>query len=279
MLPESLAGVPVTALGVALIRANESRRPDRLFDDPQAERFIEAAEPEFVGPGATPQATETWATLHRLAPAMAPRAVSVRYLQDYLLEAVTAGCDQVVELGAGLDTYALRLGWSRPCRYFEIDLPQLFAFKERVIGSEDASCDRRVVPADLGADWQRQLTAAGFDDGLRTAWLDGGVLDYLPRQRVHAIMAAIHAACVPGSQFGCILPAAMSDTVRAGVTAVTGSAATERPETGFGPGLADWLSARGWRVQTRPHADIAARYGRPLDDGASGGGYLSARLP
>lgn len=257
MLPESLAGVPVTALGVALIRYDESRRPDRLFDDPYAELFVRAAEPEFTGPDAPPQARTTWETLQRLAPTMTARAVSVRRLQDYLLDAVADGCTQIVELGAGLDTYAFRLPWARPCRYFEIDLPQMFAFKEKIVAAHTASCDR-----------------------MPTAWLDGGVLDYLPRQRVQAVMSAIHAASAPGSSYACVLPAAMSDTVSAGVAAVTGGSATaQRPATGFGPDLGDWLSERGWQVEVQSHADTAARYGRPLPDGASGGGYLTARLP
>lgn len=40
-LPVSLAGVGVTAIGVALIRARESGRSDRLFDDPYALRSAE----------------------------------------------------------------------------------------------------------------------------------------------------------------------------------------------------------------------------------------------
>jgi len=37
------AGVGKTALGVALVRAQESRRPYRLFNDPYAEAFLAAA--------------------------------------------------------------------------------------------------------------------------------------------------------------------------------------------------------------------------------------------
>jgi O-methyltransferase involved in polyketide biosynthesis len=37
------AGVGKTALGAAMVRAEESRRGDRLFDDPYADAFLAAA--------------------------------------------------------------------------------------------------------------------------------------------------------------------------------------------------------------------------------------------
>ena len=41
--PSSFPSVGLTAIGVAAIRAAESARPDRLFDDPYAAAFAEAA--------------------------------------------------------------------------------------------------------------------------------------------------------------------------------------------------------------------------------------------
>jgi O-methyltransferase involved in polyketide biosynthesis len=49
---EPLPGVGKTALGAAMIRARESRRGDRLFDDAYAQAFVDAA------PGAFPEAQE-----------------------------------------------------------------------------------------------------------------------------------------------------------------------------------------------------------------------------
>jgi O-methyltransferase involved in polyketide biosynthesis len=47
--PGPLRGVGKTALGVARVRARESQREDRLFDDPYAQAFVDAA------PGAFPE--------------------------------------------------------------------------------------------------------------------------------------------------------------------------------------------------------------------------------
>jgi O-methyltransferase involved in polyketide biosynthesis len=43
MAPEPLGSLSQTALGMARVRAGESRRPDRLFDDPYAAAFVAAA--------------------------------------------------------------------------------------------------------------------------------------------------------------------------------------------------------------------------------------------
>lgn len=117
-LPEQLAGVPTTAIGVALIRANETVRSDRLIDDPYAQLFVDAAANEFLGSSSPPDAALTWATLHQLAKLMTDRAVSVRFLEDYLLDAAQNGCEQVVLLGAGLDLCvpAAVAAWSSPLR-------------------------------------------------------------------------------------------------------------------------------------------------------------------
>lgn len=49
---ESLTSMAKTALGMARVRAEESRRPDRLFDDPYAEVFLAAAHGRAV-PGSS----------------------------------------------------------------------------------------------------------------------------------------------------------------------------------------------------------------------------------
>ncbi|MEV6864475.1 hypothetical protein AB0M44_26135 [Streptosporangium subroseum] len=44
-IPESLTEIGATALEVALLRAQESDRPDRLFNDPYARHFLQAVDP------------------------------------------------------------------------------------------------------------------------------------------------------------------------------------------------------------------------------------------
>ncbi len=101
---ESLRGVGKTALGVARVRAEESRRPDRLFDDPYAQAFLDAAPEAFP---AEPTTADELASLG--AAFYFHGVIRTRFFDDYLLAACVAGCTQVVLLAAGLDTRVFRL--------------------------------------------------------------------------------------------------------------------------------------------------------------------------
>lgn len=59
--------------------------------------------------------------------------VRTRFYDDYLLAAARAGCRQVVLLAAGLDTRAFRLMWPAGVTVFELDLPAVLGFKDRVL--------------------------------------------------------------------------------------------------------------------------------------------------
>jgi methyltransferase (TIGR00027 family) len=130
--PEPLRGVGKTALGVARVRALESRRKDRLFDDHYAQAFLDAA------PGAFPEERQARqpgdGSLRALGAAFSAHAViRTRFYDDWLTAAVGGSRGQVVLLAAGLDTRAFRLGWPAGTRVFEVDLPDVLAFKEAVL--------------------------------------------------------------------------------------------------------------------------------------------------
>ena len=153
-MTESLSPVSRTAVGVAALRAYESSRPDRLFEDPYAAAFAEA------GRAALPRTEDGHA---RLGALMYPQVVvRTRFFDDYLLG---GGCTQVVLLAAGLDARAFRLAWPPGTRLFELDLPEVLAFKDDVLAAHGATpaCERVVVPADLREDWATALREAGFD--------------------------------------------------------------------------------------------------------------------
>ncbi|AEK44223.1 methyltransferase [Amycolatopsis mediterranei S699] len=80
---------------------------------------------------------------------------------------------QIVLLGAGLDTRAFRLGRPAAARVFEVDLPEVFEFKEAVLAEQGATAaaERIVVGFDLRDAWAGPLTAVGFDAAQPTAWL------------------------------------------------------------------------------------------------------------
>ena len=166
----NLTGPPLTAVGVAVIRSRETERPDRLYADPYAARFVDAAIPQV--------AAETWATVQKLADLMyETRTVGVRLVDDALLKSATTGRRQIVLLGAGLDTHAFRLDWPKPVQLFEIDLPDLFAFKEPLLRDAVPTCERHVIEADLAdGDWPDALVPQGFDPAIPTHWVDHALM-------------------------------------------------------------------------------------------------------
>ncbi|MEU8118304.1 SAM-dependent methyltransferase [Spirillospora sp. NPDC049024] len=286
-LPESLAGVGVTAIGVALIRARETARTDRLYEDPYAQAFADAAEREFLAPSAPAGAADTWAGVQELVETFYPgRTIGVRMGDDGLRDAVAAGRRQIVLLGAGLDTYAFRLGLPRSVHLFEIDLPEMFAFKEPILDALGAvpSCERSVVAADLRQNWSEALLEAGFRATLPTHWVDAGVLGFLPRRDARRIATTIGELSVSGSRFGFghIPLQAMAERIRTvpGADRVMPgmTARSVDDERGLGPDAPEWLERHGWRTEFRTLEEIAASYGRALPHASGGGSVTALRL-
>jgi methyltransferase (TIGR00027 family) len=106
---------------VATVRARESQRADRLFDDPYAQAFVDAAPGAFPEEAQVREQTAGARELARLGAAFYLHVViRTRFYDDWLTAAAGGGCGQVVLLAAGLDSRAFRLEWpaagsSPPC--------------------------------------------------------------------------------------------------------------------------------------------------------------------
>ncbi|MEV4396303.1 SAM-dependent methyltransferase [Nonomuraea sp. NPDC049607] len=256
-------GVAKTAVGAAWLRARESERPDRLFDDPYAAAFVAAAETERADAGRGSGAAGLFGD-HLV--------FRTRFFDDYLSE---SGCGQVVLVAAGLDSRAYRLDWPPGVRLFELDLPELLAFKDGVLRGLGATarCERVPVPVDLREDWPGSLRAAGFDPARPTAWLAEGLLIYLSPAEAARLLDGIGALSAAGSGLAFEHDPAAS--------AALAERARTMPELrriatlwkgGLGEDAVARLNARGWRARTVDASALAARYGRR----APGGAFLTA---
>lgn len=276
---DALKGVAKTALGVAMVRARESLREDRLFNDPYAQRFVDAAPGAFPGQPASAGDLAGLGPLASLGAVFAFHGVlRTRFFDDYLLAATTAGCPQVVLLAAGLDTRALRLPWPSEVRVFELDLPEVFAFKEEVLAGYGAvpTCERRTVPVDLRGNWTGELVAAGFDRTVPTAWLAEGLLLYLTSGEAARLLTGAGGLSTPGSQLAFEHGGIASSALLAQARDMPGMGQyTSLWKGGLGEDAPGWLSRHGWQTQIHAHAGVAARYGRPVP-GRSSGGFLTA---
>lgn len=257
--PVPSAGVAMTALGVALIRVEETARPDRLYTDPLAGVFAAAARPGFDA--------DRWVRLEKLAEQFYEgRTLAVKAVDEHIREAAASDCPQIVLLGAGLDTRAFRLDLPSDTAFFEVDLPELFDFKEPVLEAHGAHpiCARRVVAADLCGDWERVLLERGFRADLPTAWVDEGVLGYIPRAAAYAVAETATRLSAPGSRFGIgrFQVEAAVPHYRA-LRELVLEAPGEPPVNGLGPDGESWFAAHGWQTTFRAWDDLIAPYGRP----------------
>ena len=263
-------GVGLTALSVADARARESARLDRLFDDPFAQLFVDAAGAEFAPPS-TANAIDIRAARAEYV------AIRTRFFDDELRAACAAGCRQVVVLAAGLDTRAFRLEWPVGARLFELDVAEVLAFKERVLVDHCATptCERRVVVADLREDWPATLRAAGFAPAHPTAWLAEGILMYLAEPERDALLDAIGACSAPASRLALEPPvwqvsAEMSEKIARGVVdraelARVAAAVMPQVPPPRDPSIADpraWLVRHGWQAHIYDVAERFHAYGR-----------------
>jgi len=271
---ESLPGVSETALGAAEMRAEESLRPDRLFADPYATAFVDAAPPLFPdlpsidGDPALADLKEEFVTAV---------AIRTRFCDDYLTAACAAGCRQVVLLAAGLDTRAFRLDWPANVRLFEIDLPELFAFKEAVLGRHGAQprCSRTAVAVDLRDDWPQRLRGAGFDPRRPSAWTAEGLLPYLSGRDAARLLEAVGELSDAGSRLSFDFDEFADDSMLSALRAEPAMAGVASMwEGGLGEQPVEWMRAHDWLVTTRDRAAVATSYGRRLADPT--GGFLEA---
>ena len=267
-----LTGVPKTALGVARIRAGESRRDDRLFDDPYAAAFVAAMPNAYAADDARGDAARSVGA--RIALHV---VIRTKFYDDYLLAATSDGIRQVALLAAGLDARAFRLPWPAGTTVYEVDLPEMLAFKEDVLASTDGapSCDRVAVAADLTGDWQAALVAAGFDPAAPTAWLVEGLLVYLTADDGGRLLDTIAGLSAPGTRLSC-------EQGRSAMQLAAQSAESSASEatTLWQGGIADivsWLTEHGWSVEPFALGDLARDYGRPITTETTSTGFAVAR--
>ncbi|WP_220448834.1 SAM-dependent methyltransferase [Nonomuraea mesophila] len=281
-VPTSLAGIGATALGVAVLRAQESSRPDRLFDDPYARHFLQAVDPAS-SPWSAGASPATAGFLRLMAEQV---AVRTRFLDRALLEAAGRGCDQVVLLASGMDARAFRLAWPPGTKVFELDFADVLAFKTAVLDGRGATaaCHRVEVATDLRQDWPRALTESGFDPARPAAWLAEGILYALPPEAADLLLDRITGLSAPASMLALdhmedseLLRSARAD-ISAELVGLWRGGPTEN--------LDAWLTRRGWQPAVTVIADAAAACERPVPPAfdpahaAAGRGWLAtARLP
>nr|WP_083472759.1 SAM-dependent methyltransferase [Kibdelosporangium phytohabitans] len=254
---------------VAAARAIETHRPDSLARDDYAEHFVRAAPASAAWP-VRPQdvpdgdANPLWGRLGRYF------GLRTRVLDDVVRD---AGNRQLVLLGAGLDTRAFRLDWRPGSVVFELDKPGVLTFKQDVLDAVSARprADRRVVPADLCAEWAGLLD--GFRPGEPTTWLAEGLLLYLPADAERRLIETVDRLSASGSTIAYEVkpvrdvPLVRDHPIYTSTMAQTGVDLLALFDRGQRPDSAAALRALGWTARIHTPFDFSRQYGRgPLPE-------------
>jgi methyltransferase (TIGR00027 family) len=183
-----------TAEHVALFRALETRRKDRLFADHYATRFLPARYRWLVRASAFPPVGHGIARLidHRYPGGPRTSAVARTRLIDDLL--ADAAPEQVLLLGAGYDSRAHRIP-DMPTTYEVDQLATQQAKRQRVTDRPHI----RYIPVDLNEQSLADaLDQAGFPKK-RTAVIWEGVTNYLTEQAVDTTLRDLTTTTAKGS--------------------------------------------------------------------------------
>lgn len=184
---------------MAAARARESWRADRLFDDPFAEAL--AGDEGF-----------SWLRMLDLSAGIfAPgpglyAVVRTRFFDEFLIRALReSGARQVLILAAGMDARAFRMQWPPGTRLYELDLPEVFEFKEKQLerAGAQSNCERRVIGTNLReSSWTKLLAEAGYRANEPSVWLAEGFLLYLDEPDVNALLDGVSSMSCPRSALG-----------------------------------------------------------------------------
>ena len=271
--------VGATATMVAAGRARATRA--NLIDDRFAEPLVRAVGVDFFTRWASGELAAadvdvpgSWWGMQQMTDLLTART---RYFDRFLTDACDAGIRQGVILASGLDARGYRLAWPAGTVVFEIDQPEVLAFKVATLAELNAAptTEVRTVPIDLRQDWPAALRDAGFDATKPCAWTAEGLLPFLPADAQDRLLDNITALSVDGSRLAtevAVMSApADGDQIVDSVDDVTKRWRDHGFDIDLGElgypeerdDVADYLDSRGWRSVRKPLQDLLADAGLP----------------
>jgi methyltransferase (TIGR00027 family) len=187
----------ITAQGIAFVRALESSKPagERICYDPLARQLI----------------SPTFYLLCKLSAGYAERkepgvlgflAARCRYIDDYLQTCLETGLDQLVILGAGLDSRAYRFEQlAGRVRVFEVDHPATQQVKLGKLRKIFGEVPEHVtyVPIDFNEETLQKLFDFDYNPQIKTLFIWEGVVHYITAEAVDQTLEFVLKNSAPGS--------------------------------------------------------------------------------
>jgi len=190
--PSIPQAVGKTSLLIAAARAMESAKSEneRLFNDPYASTLASEEGFEYLK---TFEKERSWQQF----------ITRTRFVDEFVTSTINStSIRQVVILGAGMDTRALRLPLPEDCHVYEIDFDEVLTYKNALIeeyhlkhqGYKPRSkAIRHCIRMDIamGPNWADLLVKSGFDNSQPTLWILEGLLFYLKEEDVLGTLGTI----------------------------------------------------------------------------------------
>jgi len=252
-----------------------------LIDDPYAEPLVRAVGVDFFTRWANGELSADEVDIPGHPWGMQPMtdvmAIRTRLIDQFITDATASGIRQAVILASGLDARAYRLDWPTGMTVFEVDQPEVIAFKTETLAELGAAptTDRRTVAIDLRNDWPAALTEAGFDRSQPTAWIAEGLLGYLPPEAQDRLLDNISALSADGSRLATEAIPDMPDVDKEKARELMQQATEQWRAHGFDldfqelgyegdrADVAEYLDGLGWRSVGRPMSELLAEHGLP----------------
>jgi methyltransferase (TIGR00027 family) len=177
-----------TALWVATFRAQEGQRADAAFDDPLAS-ILTGERGRQIARAIPRAAMVAWG--------MVMRTSAIDRLID---EAVTAGIDTVLNLGAGLDTRPYRMKLPAALRWIEIDFQNIVELKNSKLSQYKPVCQLERIGMDLLDSRSRKEMFARYEaTSKNTLVISEGVISYFSTHDAASLASELHA--IPSIRF------------------------------------------------------------------------------
>jgi methyltransferase (TIGR00027 family) len=244
-----------TAQVVALCRAllDRDERPEVRRTDGFSQLFLEEATRSILGDPGKRQALIDQRISRPLYAFFAARCA---FVDEAFRRALAEGRRQIVFLGAGYDTRALRFSADLgDARIFEVDAPRTQGRKQAVLRDAGVAVPPQVrfVAVNFKTDdFVARLIEAGYDERVATLFIWEGVTYYLPQDTVERTLAQLHARSAPGSAVALDYMTAKADSVSAGEPFLSFVEPQDLP---------GWLAGFGFRASEHlDAAGMAERY-------------------
>jgi len=137
MMEPLIRNISDTARWVATYRAEESERPDAVFNDPFA-RKLAGERGQQIADAMQFTTKNSWSFVARTF-----------LFDEFIMQHVQRGYDMVINLASGLDARPYRMPLPSSLHWVEVDLPGIMDYKEAILKNEKPVCRLESIRLDL----------------------------------------------------------------------------------------------------------------------------------